>query len=235
MNVVIIPAAGIGKRMGGDVPKQFALLAGKPIIAWTLERFQSSPLVDAIIIAAQPEHHDRIRAIVAEHGLTKVTEIVDGGETRQDSVWNALKAVSPIADLVLVHDAVRPLVSADDIRNVVNAATHYGGALLAVRVKDTIKQSDEQDFVENTLDREYLWSAQTPQVFKREILTKAFQQVNKDHFFATDESSIVEYSGGDVKIVEGSYTNIKITTAEDLVFAGEIVQSSMFKVRGLGL
>ena len=223
MNVLIIPAAGVGKRMGGDVPKQFALLAGKPIIARTLERFQSSPHVDSIIVAAQAEHHERIRAIAAEYGITKLAEIVEGGDSRQDSVWNALKAVSPVADLVLVHDAVRPLVSPEEIRNVVTAAAHYGAALLAVRVKDTIKQCDEQEFVENTLDREYLWNAQTPQVFKREILYKAFQHVHNDHFLANDESSIVEYSGGDVKIVEGSYANIKITTAEDLVFAQALV------------
>lgn len=223
MNVLIIPAAGVGKRMGGDVPKQFALLAGKPIIAWTLERFQSSPLVDAIIIAAQAEHHERIRTIAAEFGVTKLTEVVEGGDSRQDSVWNALKAVPPIADLVLVHDAVRPLVSSDDIAKVVTAAAHYGAAILAVRVKDTIKQSDEQEFVENTLDRESLWSAQTPQVFKREILHKAYQHVHNDHFLANDESSVVEYSGGDVKLVEGSYANFKITTAEDVVFAEAVI------------
>lgn len=224
MNVAIIPAAGVGKRMGGEVPKQFTPLAGKPILAWTLERMQSSPLIDSIIVSAMAEHHAQVRAIAEEFGVTKLTEIVDGGAQRQDSVWHALRAVPPVADLVFVHDGVRPLVSPDDLQNVAEAARRFGAAILAVPVKDTIKQTDENDFIENTLDRECLWCAQTPQAFKREILYKAFQHALADHFLGTDEASLVEYSGGDVKIVPGSYTNIKITTAEDVVYAEALLK-----------
>lgn len=219
MNIAIIPAAGVGKRMGGDLPKQFSLLAGKPILAWTLEKMQSLPQVDAIIVAGEAEHLDRIKSMAAEYGITKFQEVVEGGAYRQHSVWNALRAASPVADLILVHDAVRPFVTADEVQRVVDAAKHFGAAILAVRVKDTIKQSDEQEFIENTLDRESLWCAQTPQVFKREMLFKAFQNANNDHFLVNDESSILEYSGADVKIIEGSYANVKITTPEDFSFA----------------
>jgi 2-C-methyl-D-erythritol 4-phosphate cytidylyltransferase len=224
MNVVLIPASGVGKRMGGDLPKQFSLLAGKPILAHTLEGMQACPVVDAIVIAAQAEHHERIRGIATEFGITKLVEIVDGGDVRQDSVWNALKASPAHADFILVHDAVRPLVSHAEIIQVLEAAKRQGAAILAVPVKDTIKQADEHGFIENTLDREYLWCAQTPQAFRREVLVNAYKHAMTDHYLSTDEASLVEYSGGDVKIIEGSWRNIKITTPEDVIIAESLLQ-----------
>ncbi|HET7153098.1 MAG TPA: 2-C-methyl-D-erythritol 4-phosphate cytidylyltransferase [Candidatus Kapabacteria bacterium] len=229
MNVALIPAAGVGKRIGGEIPKQFLALHDKPILALTLEKFQASSAIQEIIVAAPEEFHANVREIAAKHSIAKLTQVVIGGEQRQHSVWNALKAAPKDAEIVIVHDAVRPLVSASDIQKVVDSAKKHGAAILAVRVKDTIKLSDEQEFVLNTLDREYLWSVQTPQAFKRDILFGAMQQAMEEHFTGTDEASVVENYGVDVKIIEGSYTNIKITTKEDLVFAGAILNAEKTK------
>jgi len=225
MNVALIPAAGVGKRIGGEIPKQFLALHDKPILALTLEKFQASPAIHEIIVAAPQEFHASVREIAEKHSITKLTQVVVGGEQRQHSVWNALKAAPKDAEIVIVHDAVRPFIAASDIQKVVDSAKKHGAAILAVRVKDTIKLSDEQEFVLNTLDREYLWSVQTPQAFKRDILFGAMQQAMEEHFTGTDEASVVENYGVDVKIIEGSYTNIKITTKEDLVFADAIMKA----------
>jgi 2-C-methyl-D-erythritol 4-phosphate cytidylyltransferase len=225
MNVALIPAAGVGKRIGGEIPKQFLALHDKPILGLTLEKFQASPVIHEIIVAAPQEFHSNVREIATKYSVTKLTQVVVGGEQRQHSVWNALKAAPKDAEIVIVHDAVRPFISASDIQKVVDSAKKHGAAILAVRVKDTIKLSDEQEFVLNTLDREYLWSVQTPQAFKRDILFGAMQQAMEEHFTGTDEASVVENYGVDVKIIEGSYTNIKITTKEDLVFADAIMKA----------
>lgn len=231
MNVVLIPAAGSGKRIGGETPKQFLQLHDKPILARTLEKFQASPAIQEIIVAAPDEFHGNVREIAERYAITKLAKIVAGGEQRQHSVWNALKAANKDAEIVVVHDGVRPFVTTNDIQNVIGSAKKHGAAILAVRVKDTIKLSDEQEFVLNTLDREYLWSVQTPQAFKRDILFGAMQQAMEEHFTGTDEASVVENYGVDVKIIEGSYTNIKITTKEDLVFADAILNAEQTKQR----
>ncbi len=223
MNVVLIPAAGSGTRMGGDVPKQFLLLAGVPILARTLARFQESPEIAEIIVAAPAEFHERVRAIAREHGITKLTEVVAGGNTRQQSVWNALQSVPGNAKIVLVHDAVRPFVAAEDIHSVIEAAERHGAAILAARMKDTVKSADESGFVVNTLDRNYLWSVQTPQAFRRSILYDALRKAAQEEYIGTDEASAVEFNGGEVKIVEARDGNMKITTQGDLLIAEAVL------------
>ena len=225
MNAALVPAAGIGKRMGAGEPKQFLMLAGKPVIAHTLGRLQESPEIGEIIIAAPGEYHERVRAIAREHGITKLSSVVTGGEQRQHSVWNAMQAAGTGAEIILVHDAVRPFVSLHDIHSVIEAAKRHGAAILAVHMKETVKVADEHEFVINTLDRDYLWSVQTPQAFRRDVLFEALRKAMKEHVVGTDEASFVEYYGGDVKIVEGSEGNLKITTRDDLRIAYAILRN----------
>jgi 2-C-methyl-D-erythritol 4-phosphate cytidylyltransferase len=223
MNVAVVPAAGAGKRMGLEVPKQFLSLGGAPVLARTLARLQDSPVINEIVVAAPVEYHATVQAIAQAHGIGKLAHIARGGEQRQQSVWNALQAANPAAEIVVIHDAVRPFVTAAQIHAVVAAAQRHGAAILAVRVKDTIKVADEHEFVINTLDRDYLWSVQTPQAFRREVVYQALQKAEKEHFTSTDEASVVEYYGGDVKIVEGRDDNFKITTQTDLKFAESLL------------
>jgi 2-C-methyl-D-erythritol 4-phosphate cytidylyltransferase len=219
MIVVLIPAAGSGSRIGGDTPKQFLPIGGVPILARTMLAFERAPRVDRIIVACPEGDAETVRTLATDHGVSKLHDVVPGGKTRQDSVWNALQAAPEDAEIVLVHDAVRPFVSVDEIDRVIDAARAFGGAALASRATDTIKQVDDEGFVENTLDRELLWRAQTPQGFKRELLVRALKKAHHDKFIATDESSAAEWAGIEVKIVEGSAENVKITTPVDLLLA----------------
>ena len=218
---VVIPAAGAGKRMGGPRAKQFLELQGKPILLLTLERFETAPEVDGIVIAAAPEELEAVRVLVRTHGLHKVRAVVAGGKERQDSVWNALKECA--CNIVLVHDAVRPFVSHHLISAVATAAARTGAALAAVAPKETIKISDGAGMVLSTPERSHLSVAQTPQGFAYPILVEAFQQAQKEGFYGTDDASLVERIGVHVSLVEGSYDNIKITTPEDVALAEQIL------------
>lgn len=216
----IIPAAGSGVRMGGDRSKQFLELEGKPILLYALERFQAAQCIDAIVVASAKDQIGRIEALVQKHSLTKIVAVVEGGPQRQDSVWNGLCALeSHNVDLVLVHDAVRPFVLEADIEKVAAAAKATGAAVLAVRPTDTIKQVDSAGIIRGTPERSLLWLAQTPQGFSHKIISEAFARSRADRFYATDEACLVERLGQDVTIIEGSYSNIKITTPEDLDLA----------------
>ena len=216
---VIIPAAGFGERMGASISKQFLLLADKPILVHTLERFQSSPLVDEIIIATQPASFPTIELMRSEYGLTKVKAPVEGGERRQDSIANALKFVDATADIIVVHDAVRPFVHLRAIEQSIETARYYGASIIAVRAKDTMKLAATDGRVERTLNRSSLWSVQTPQSFRRELLLTAYDHAAQHNIAATDDSYLVEQTGVSPIIVEGSYENIKITTPDDLLLA----------------
>lgn len=214
----IIAAAGAGRRMKADKPKQFLSLEGVPILVWTLRKFDASPRIDHMVIASPHELVDAVRAMVAEAGLTKRVTAIEGGERRQDSVGIALDQLDPDTELVAVHDGVRPFVSLEDIARVVDAAAAGGAAVLAVPVTDTVKEV-EKDEVKSTLRRERLVLAQTPQVFRKEILTKAFEEARRDNYYGTDESSLVERLGHTVALVHGSERNIKITRPSDLTLA----------------
>jgi 2-C-methyl-D-erythritol 4-phosphate cytidylyltransferase len=214
----IIAAAGAGRRMKTDRPKQLLSLSGTPIIVHTVRKFNASPLIEYIIVAAPREAVDEIRGLIDDAGFEKPVTVVEGGERRQDSVAIALAQLLPDTTLVAVHDAVRPFVSLAEIENVVQEAARTGAAILAVPIVDTVKQV-EKELIESTLTREHLVLAQTPQVFRTEILKEAFEHALKDEYYGTDESSLVERLGIPVSIVRGSERNIKITRPSDLTLA----------------
>jgi 2-C-methyl-D-erythritol 4-phosphate cytidylyltransferase len=219
---VVIPAGGRGVRLGGDVPKQFLLLKGKPILQHSIERFESLPNVNEIVVVVPAEQIRRAETIIEKARLRKVSHIVVGGSERQHSVRNGLLCFDVAPEIVLVHDAVRPLVSHEVIQEVIERTRRHGAAVVGVRVKDTTKVG-EAGFYKKTLARENLWSVQTPQGFRFEILMRAHVAAQRSAFLGTDEASLVERLRIPVKIVEGEYRNIKITTADDLVLAEAMV------------
>ncbi len=218
----LIPAAGMGKRMGASINKQYLQLDGLPIVARTISVFEQSPAIEAIYLvipeAEIPYCHEHV---VAACGFRKVVEIVPGGRERQNSVMNGLRAMRPHLsdeDVVVIHDGVRPLITSELLRESIDVACGNDGALVAVPAKDTIK--DVRDgIVINTPDRESLWQAQTPQSFRFGVIYAAHQAAEQEGFIGTDDASLVERCGGAVRIVRGDYQNIKITTPEDLVLA----------------
>ena len=223
MNTAIIVAAGSGKRFGADKPKQFLALAGKPVIIHTLQRFEDCASVDEIVLVLSADAIEGFRNIVESHELKKLKTIVAGGETRAGSVWNGLQAIEN-AEIVLVHDGARPLVSVAEIAATIEKAKETGAACLVAPVTDTIKEI-EADKIVKTVDRSKLRRGLTPQAFRLEILRRAFAQ--NMQLEATDESFLVEQSGVFVSIVEGSARNIKITTPEDLILAEALLKNSI--------
>jgi 2-C-methyl-D-erythritol 4-phosphate cytidylyltransferase len=214
----IVAAAGAGRRMKADRPKQFLVLEGTPILVMTLRKLDASPHIDRIIVAAPAEATGEVETLAAEAGLTHPVRVIAGGERRQDSVASAVATLGDDVDLVLVHDAVRPFVSLGEIDEVVRAAGNAGAAVLAVPITDTVKET-ERDQVKSTLRREHLVLAQTPQVFRTAVLREAFDSASRDGYYGTDESSLVERLGHAVQLVRGSERNIKITRPVDLVLA----------------
>jgi len=215
----IIVAAGQGSRIGGILPKQFQLVGGKPILSYTLQKFEDcSRIQDVILVTASEWVTYTAQEIVDPFDFKKVKKIVAGGEQRQDSVFAGLKAMEGPADFVAIHDAVRPFVSVEKLEAVIDACKEHGAAILAVPPKDTIK-TEKSGFVDETPDRSFLWSVQTPQVFKYDLIMKAYQKAFEDAVYHTDDSALVERIGKKVKIVEGEHDNIKITAPMDLKWA----------------
>ena len=226
--IALIPAAGMGKRMGASINKQYLLLAGRPILAHTLQAFEEAPFVDDIYPIVPADEIDFCREQVVErYGFTKVRAIVAGGKERQHSVLNGLRFLDGAAedDVVLIHDGVRPLVPADLLRRSIDVAREYEGALAAVPVKDTVKVVTE-GLVTGTPPRESLWLAQTPQAFRYGVIRSAHEIAEAEGFLGTDDASLVERLGDRVHVVIGDYRNIKITTPDDLVLAEAFVQST---------
>ncbi|MBT0665211.1 2-C-methyl-D-erythritol 4-phosphate cytidylyltransferase [Geobacter pelophilus] len=226
--IALIPAAGMGKRMGAGINKQYLLLSGTPIVARTIAVFEASPLVDDIyVITPEAEIPFCREQVVAAHCFTKIRAIVPGGAERQHSVLNGLRAVRDAAadDVVLVHDGVRPFVTQEMIANSIAAAKTADGGLVAVPVKDTVKIAAD-GIVCGTPQRDTLWLAQTPQTFRYGIIRNAYEQAAGEGFLGTDDSSLVERLGGKVQVVVGDYRNIKITTPEDLVLAEAFLSES---------
>lgn len=218
--VALIAAAGQGKRMGSELNKQYLPLMGKPVLAHTLQVFQEHPLIDSIIVIATKEEMDFCQKEVVEaFGFNKVRQVVAGGQERQDSVYRGLQSLPEECDLVVVHDGARPLVTPQIITESLKEAQLSKASVVAVPVKDTIKQVDNLGFVEKTLNRGSLFSIQTPQVFKKEVIFKAYEEAYRKGVSGTDDASLVELLGIRVKVVKGSYENIKITTPEDIELA----------------
>lgn len=219
----VIVAAGRGSRMNMDINKQYIDICGIPVLARTLEPFQDCRLVREIILVVNENDILYCREkIIHEFGFTKVKTIVAGGDERQNSVYNGLLEVDENCDIVLVHDGARPFINEDHIKECVQAASEFGAASLAVPVKDTIKRADENGFVAATLDRTNLLAIQTPQAFKLEIILDAHKKAVVRNYRGTDDAVLAEMAGYKLKLVMGSYYNIKITTKEDLVLAAAI-------------
>jgi len=215
----IIAAGGRGVRMAASINKQFLEINNKPIIAHTIEKFNLFSLIDDIIIVVPEEWINFVSgSIVRKYDFTKVSKIVKGGGTRQESIFAGLKELEKKVTHVLIHDAVRPLIDNRILENVVNKGKETGAAIVAVRAQDTIKRVNENK-IENTLNRDMIWLAQTPQVFEKENIIKAYQKAAEHNISATDDSSLVERMGKIVHVVEGSYTNIKITNPSDIKLA----------------
>ncbi len=223
---VIIPAAGRGERMKGKkMGKQYLSLGGKPILVHTLLAFEECSSIEEIILVVGKEDINYCQeALLERFGLRKVKGIVAGGEKRQDSVYNALKKVGKDCHIILVHDSVRPFVTKKIIQGAIDGARVHKAVTTAVPVTDTIKEGNGQGFVEKTLERDRLWSIQTPQGFESHLIKEAYSRAYEENFYGTDDASLVERMGHAVKAIAGSHENIKITTPEDLIIAEAILR-----------
>lgn len=223
----IIPSGGSGKRAGTSVPKQYLQFNGKELIAYTLEVFQRSELIDEIIVAAGKDFFELIEAIKEKYSFTKLTKIVEGGEERQHSVFNALKTIRAEGDdLIIVHDAVRPFLSLDLLSRAIETAKNFGSVVAAIKAKDTlIKGSDS---VLSYVDREEIFYVQTPQIFRYKIISDAMKKAAEENFIGTDESMLVHRAGYQVNIVNGSTLNFKITNQDDIKLFELIIEHRVF-------
>ena len=219
-NSVIIVAAGKGSRMSGDTKKQFLKLGGKLVLNYSLEFFDKCHFLEEIILVVAKEDIEYCRELVS--GYNKISKIVVGGNTRQESVFNGLKYLDKDTDIVVVHDAARPFINFLDLEKLLDAAKHYGSSAFGVLVKDTIKLKNSDMEVTKTLNRDELVSIQTPQAFLYDKFFKVHKIASENCYCGTDDTVLMERCGFKTKIVYGSYYNIKITTDEDLVIADAI-------------
>lgn len=241
--IAIIPAAGLGKRFGHGGNKPFQPVMDKPLIVWALEVFESIDDIVEVIPVFKKADMEQGCALLERFKLSKVKRIAPGGKERQDSVYNGLNLIGNKANAVLIHDGVRPLVERDLIKRAIQellapqqhppttpllrggeggvkgSERGFDGVVVGVPLKDTIKEVSSENFVQKTLDRKSLWAIQTPQVFKYAPLINAYKKAMDEGVYSTDDSAIVERYGGKVKVIMGSYTNIKITTPEDMDIA----------------
>ncbi|MEI7998217.1 MAG: 2-C-methyl-D-erythritol 4-phosphate cytidylyltransferase [Candidatus Omnitrophota bacterium] len=217
---VIIVAAGTGSRLRSQIPKALVLLKRKPIVSWSLDIFQRSSLIDGVVLVGHKDYLKEFGKIASR--FSKVKTVVAGGAKRADSVRLGLEVVDEDTQIILVHDAARPLIDEPSIKRLLQALKSYQAAILAVPVKPTIKSVDPKTLtVKETLQRNLLWEVQTPQGFARQVLMDAHRQIFKEE--ATDDAVLVEKMGVRVKVVMGSQINIKITTAEDLQIAEQLL------------
>lgn len=233
---VVIAAAGSSSRMGEGIDKQFVLLNGFPVLGRTINCFRHLPQIRQILITVSAANFHRVTDFIQTMRLEVPWQIVIGGAERQQSVYNALQELEPEIELVLVHDGARPFVSAETIRETMESAMEHGAAILAVPVKDTIKSAGTDGRVDKTLERSCLWQIQTPQAFRRDLLLAAHAKAAGAGYLATDDASLVEWIGAEVRIVKGSYYNFKITTPEDLLLAQAVAEEKgMLFMQRVGL
>lgn len=223
MNTAIVVAAGSGSRFDSTVPKQFAEIIGKPVVVHTLEAFEACEAIDQVILVLPADNVDRFESMGPKFGLSKLTRIVAGGESRTGSVICGFNAADPTSHVVAVHDGARPLVTPAEIAATVDAASRFGAACLAAPITDTIKRVENDRIVE-TLDRSELRRALTPQAFRYDILKNALAAADGS-VSATDECVLAERCGQEIVLVEGSGQNIKITFPEDLLYAEAVLRS----------
>jgi 2-C-methyl-D-erythritol 4-phosphate cytidylyltransferase len=223
--VAIIPAAGLGTRMGAQLPKQFLELDGVPLVVFTLRRLAASPSITQFIIATRPDEVAALELRAAEEKIGRPVRVVSGGGSRQESVGRGLAEVQGDAEIVLVHDAVRPFVTREQVERVIAEARARGAAILGIPAIDTLKEvkraslPEDMALISGTVPRERMVLAQTPQAFRCAILKEAFARAERDGFTGSDEASLVERAGGEVFVVLGSERNIKITRPSDMELA----------------
>jgi len=221
----IIPAGGKGKRGGTQTPKQYLRFQGKELIVYTLEIFQKNKLVDEIIISAEPPYFTLLNKIAKDYNLNKISNIVEGGEERQNSVYSALKSLEANDDdLIVVHDAARPMLSDAILTKAISVAKEKGNALVCLKARDTLLKGDQ--IVREYVDRTQIYYVQTPQIFRYKDLKKAMKKANEKNFIGTDESMLVKESGIEINIVEGSMLNFKVTTATDIEMFEKLIKHS---------
>jgi len=229
----VIVSAGKGHRFMEGKKKQFHFLEGKPILAHTLDKFETCPLIRSILLVVGQEDMDYcLKEVVEKFEFKKISQIVPGGKRRQESVKNGIDALPRDVEVVAIHDGVRPFVTKAMIEDSIQSAVRYGAVVLAMPVKETIKMSNPDGTVLKTLDRESLWQIQTPQTFQVNIIKEAYYRATKDAFVGTDDASLVERLGVTVHILPGSYTNIKITTPEDLLLANLFLKMDTLTKQG---
>ena len=226
MNSVVIVSAGRGSRMKADINKQFLKLKGKEVIAHTIDKFYNNKNIDEIVVVVKEDEADFFRRNIIDKYGYKNIKIAFGGKERQDSVFNGLKAVNERCDIVLIHDGARPFVTDEIIKNSIECAKKNKCVIVGVPVKDTIKIINKGNEVCDTPNRSTLWSIQTPQVFEYLSIIKAHKIAKEKSYYGTDDSMLMEYLGYNVKVIEGSYNNIKITTPEDLKIGEEILNEN---------
>jgi 2-C-methyl-D-erythritol 4-phosphate cytidylyltransferase len=210
--------------MGGAVPKQFLLLGNRPLLVHALQVFERTRAVaEVILVVPRDEQSRTLTQVVERYGIKKVLKVVVGGATRQESVRQGLEATDDTTDIVVVHDAVRPFVTEELITRSVEVAREKGAAVVAVPVRDTLKEAGPDGLILRTVDRSDFWLAQTPQTFQRPVLFQAYQTAGHDRFHATDDAALVEHIGHPVGIVPGRWDNIKITTPDDLIMGEAIL------------
>jgi 2-C-methyl-D-erythritol 4-phosphate cytidylyltransferase len=230
---VIIAAAGMSNRMGSKINKQFIVIDNKPILAQTIEKFESCKYVDEIIVVSKEQEVEYCRKeIVRKYGYRKVTNIIKGGKERQDSIYNGIMALNERTDIVLTHDGARPFVRMESIISGIEGALEHGACVIGVPLKDTIKVIEDNNQVHHTPNRALLWAAQTPQCFQIDLLKEGYEYAISEGILGTDDSSLVEKKGYPVKMIMGTYDNIKITTPEDLVVAESIVKDKTLSISG---
>jgi len=242
----IVPSAGIGKRFGSNISKPFQKLGGKPLIVWSLEALESVEEIEEIIPVLREDIIEKGADIFRKYNLSKIKRIARGGKERQDSVYNGLKLIDDKNCIVLIHDGVRPFIDKDLIEKTIKelllppypplsmsllkggkgGVKGFDGVVLGVPIKDTIKEA-ERGIIKRTLKRDSLWAIQTPQVFPYAIISKVYERSIRDGFYSTDDAALVEKYGGKIKVIMGSYRNIKITTSEDLITAESLLSRSL--------
>lgn len=218
----VIAAGGKGTRMGAGFNKVFMKLGDDAVIMHTMRVFEKNPRIDEIVVVTGAEDIGRLKALAKAGGITKLKAAVEGGSSRRESVYNGIQLAA--GDIIAVHDGARALITQDAIDAVIRDAELFGAAALGVTCKDTLKSADAEGFISGTLDRSSTYLIQTPQAFKRDIIISAHERARAEGVEATDDCALAERMGVKVKITEGSYENIKLTTPEDMIIGGEILR-----------
>jgi len=221
-------AAGKGARFGDLRPKQFCLLGGKFLLSWTIERFEECKLIDNIVLVVPPGMNEYVKeTVISSSGYKKVKAIVEGGKERGDSVFEGLQEVDTTTNIVLIHDGVRPLTSCHLIERVIDQVKEYKATVPGIPLRETVKETEEGNVINKTLNRRRLYSIQTPQGFIRDLILKAYEEAKKEGRWASDDAGLVERLGEKVKVIPGEETNIKITTSLDLKLAEMLLRTKI--------